>query len=418
MSAKKKNKEKEIVQEIAAYQSSEDYRMTIQPHPSYQQISIPTSNQFVGLTSNFPSLSYSQTVTAPQTPQQKLQAKSIATTSSSNFHAYSIKPHTEHLFLTPYTTDDISKDKILQICSSTFPSGFHWYPENPHKTQKFYEFILIDTGSILLTHTRNKSSQVMYSKCIIKKVLSVKDWPNQQNHYPQQFSQPFNPSSFTYHDYKEAWHRAFYLHPFSHTCFFMFHQDCPKTFPLWFFSWWQYFGPTLQILPPACQEGALHYIKVNKDTEFTRFLKFMAEFKVPWIFCWEYQLQTFFGKGIPLSMVRIYKVRWWEKYDVSLANLQNVKQFLQTGTKAIYKQHQIASTPAMAITDKSKAQLEPHEEIAAILASNPDIAKSMLASIKKSISSSAEQEEQDSVSSENSVSDPFGGPCSQDPYMF
>jgi hypothetical protein len=44
--------------------------------------------------------------------------------------------------------------KPRQVVSHMFPPGWYFQPEHPHKTQTFYEFILVDTNSVLLTHNK------------------------------------------------------------------------------------------------------------------------------------------------------------------------------------------------------------------------------------------------------------------------
>ena len=84
-----------------------------------------------------------------------------------------------------------------------FPPGWYFQPEHPYKSQTFYEFILVDTNSILLTHSKCKydSSRTVFSKCLIKKVISP--W----NGHPcntRQFSQEFYPQDYNYYDYQTA----------------------------------------------------------------------------------------------------------------------------------------------------------------------------------------------------------------------
>jgi hypothetical protein len=46
------------------------------------------------------------------------------------------------------------------------------------KNQKIYEFILVDTNSVMLTHNKCKwdPTRDAFSKCIIKKVISPGQW--------------------------------------------------------------------------------------------------------------------------------------------------------------------------------------------------------------------------------------------------
>ena len=56
-----------------------------------------------------------------------------------------------------------------QLAAKLFPPGFHFFPDNPKKkkTLEFYEFVLVDTGSIPLSHTpcKYKENRIAYSKC-------------------------------------------------------------------------------------------------------------------------------------------------------------------------------------------------------------------------------------------------------------
>ena len=42
--------------------------------------------------------------------------------------------------------------KIGEVVKKAYPSGFFYIPEDLHKTRRFYEFILIDTKSVEITH--------------------------------------------------------------------------------------------------------------------------------------------------------------------------------------------------------------------------------------------------------------------------
>ena len=37
---------------------------------------------------------------------------------------------------------------------------------------------------------------------------------------------------------------------------------------------------------------------------------FFVSFNIAWVFCWEYHLHQYFQDFIPLSLVRIYKIKW------------------------------------------------------------------------------------------------------------
>jgi hypothetical protein len=121
-------------------------------------------------------------------------------------------------------------------------------PKENNKTQKIYEFILVDSGSVLLCHTPCKfdleHKRIAFSKCTIKNVLSPAQW----NHCPWQgrkFSQPFDPQTYNYFDYQKAWYNTFYLQNdrCQHSWFFIFDKIHPvQSLPLWFEQWWKLFG--------------------------------------------------------------------------------------------------------------------------------------------------------------------------------
>ena len=131
-----------------AVQRAEDY-----------QLQIPTQNQFTPLTqTQFPPLPYKTVVTNPSP--------------SNPADAYVIR-FTEYLLLTsckpPPPTNIIST-----IVQKTFGTK-HFATDDLRKTQKFYELILVDTNSVSLTHTFDKfhPAQILYSKCIIKSVITA-----------------------------------------------------------------------------------------------------------------------------------------------------------------------------------------------------------------------------------------------------
>jgi len=131
-----------------AIQRAEDY-----------QLHVPTQNQFTPLAqTRFPPLPYKNAITNPS--------------SSNTAEAYMIR-FTEHLLLTsckpPAPTNIIS-----EIVQKTF--GNHQFATNDlRKSQKFYELILVHTNSVSLTHTYDiyYPTQILYSKCIIKSVITA-----------------------------------------------------------------------------------------------------------------------------------------------------------------------------------------------------------------------------------------------------
>ncbi|KAI5396493.1 hypothetical protein KIW84_062637 [Lathyrus oleraceus] len=60
---------------------------------------------------------------------------------------------------------------LLQNISRIFPPGFYFIPKDQTKTRKFYEFILVDSESITLTHQTDLSdkSKIKFSKFKVNK---------------------------------------------------------------------------------------------------------------------------------------------------------------------------------------------------------------------------------------------------------
>jgi len=192
-----------------AVQKAEDY-----------QLQVPTKNQFLPLI-NFPPLPYKTAVTnpAPSNPN----------------NAY-IVCHIEHLLLTSCKTLPTT-NVIPNIIQKTFGST-HFTTDDLHRTQQFYELILVDAKSSIITHTPDKFNpgQILYSKCIIKNVINSQQWKNPFEE--RKLSVSFTSQTFNYNDYKNAWYRACLYHPNIHSWFFNFHDSCQNTFLIWFYHWW------------------------------------------------------------------------------------------------------------------------------------------------------------------------------------
>ena len=96
---------------------------------------------------------------------------------------------------------------------------------SPQNTN-FYEFILVDTISVLLTHNKCRwdSSRTTFSKCVIKNVISPLQWDVGPPWAPRKFSQTFQPQFYNYYDYHATWYNAFYFQNdrFQHSWFFFF----------------------------------------------------------------------------------------------------------------------------------------------------------------------------------------------------
>ncbi|KAI5670963.1 hypothetical protein M9H77_11327 [Catharanthus roseus] len=143
------------------------------------------------------------------------------------------------------------------------------------------------------------------------------------------FKHQFIVVRYTYQDYRMAWYRTFFKRPFDHSWFFMFHQQCLKDFPIWFYEWWIHFGSLPDILPPIPQLGFQSWVKKMTGPAYAIPLHFYADLRVPWIFCWSYKVQQVHSKDFPLSLIREFKIKWWTAYSVDLCSQDTVLKFIQ-----------------------------------------------------------------------------------------
>jgi len=145
---------------------------------------------------------------------------------------------------------------------------------------------------------------------------------------------PFTPRTFNYNDYKNAWYRTFFLHPNVHSWFFNFHNSCSNIFPIWFYHWWIWLGFAPVVFPPEANEGWEYWTKATSNMEpYMKEVQFFKQFNVAWIFSWEYRLYQLQPAPYPLSLVRIYQVKWWKEYKTKLCGRENVEHFCKTTTK-------------------------------------------------------------------------------------
>jgi hypothetical protein len=205
---------------------------------------------------------YAQTVTA-----SSLKSQTRSNDSSSNSQSQASSPSQINLskcFPSPHLAESLQIIKTsevnifpveqqiahiqnpTQVVFQMFSPGWYFQLEHHYKTQTFYEFILVDTNSILLTHNKCKwdSSRTVFSKCVIKNVISPLQW-NGSPWDQRKFSQTFSPPSYNYYDYQNAWYNAFYFQNdrFQHSWFFYFEKHLEiQNHPAWFHHWWFQFG--------------------------------------------------------------------------------------------------------------------------------------------------------------------------------
>ena len=301
---------------------------TIRYPATFHEIQVPVQNKFNSL-SNYPPLPY----------------EAVVNGSFSKPHdRYHVK-HTEHLFLINLNAPSLPS--LRPIIQKSF-GNFDYLSDNLVKTQDFYQLILIDSQFVTITHTRDEHNPnfIMFSKCIIRRVLTSRDW--KEPFADRNFSKPNHPQSYNYNDYKMAWFRTFLFRPETHSCVFNFHDSCQTTFPVWFYHWWLWFDNTPAILPLEGKMGWDYWVSHTPNIEpYMKEAPFFRTFNVAWIFCWEYQFQHFLQPSFPLSVVRIYKVRWCNDFKIILCGKENVTHFLSTNTKidTLFNLAQIEAPP-------------------------------------------------------------------------
>jgi hypothetical protein len=87
-------------------------------------------------------------------------------------------------------------------------------------------------------------------------------------------------------------------------------------------------------MPKEAQEGwEFWHDKMTSLEPYTHEVQFFRTFNVAWIFSWEYGLQNFLKSPYPLSLMRIYKIKWWNEYKTKLCSSENVEHYCRHKTK-------------------------------------------------------------------------------------
>ena len=95
--------------------------------------------------------------------------------SSSNTQKFVYHTKESRLLLHILELDHLSASGEISI-KKIFQNNKYFISNEILKTRIFYEFILVDTESIQISHVKNpKGNDIAYSKCKILKVLNEKD---------------------------------------------------------------------------------------------------------------------------------------------------------------------------------------------------------------------------------------------------
>lgn len=273
----------------------------------------PTPNRLGStLTSNY----------QPSTYQQALKSSDYITTPAKSL----ICPIENYLLEKP----------LLEIIDHIFPNHptekkWYFFPEAQCKDRLFFEAILTDTKSAEITHQKDPRSSRLFSQMRIKKVFSEKEWAenlgvNSLWTYNTLVSD-YPLKRFNYHDYKLAWYNVLYFSNFNHSWFIFFDKSITsaKYFPNWFIEWFHINGPVQQIFPTEIMEGYNVFKGLVNYPDSEKPFQFFWRFRIPWILSWSFTLSKNIAPVPSFTyLIRFYRVKWWQKYEVSFANKDRV----------------------------------------------------------------------------------------------
>jgi hypothetical protein len=222
----------------------------------------------------------------------------------------------------PLESQYLSQDaSLLQVVSKALPSGFFFLPTdlNRFKNRRYYEFILIDTESISLTHNydKNDPEKIIFSKFKINKVLSPSDW-GQPPSEVKNFSRTFIPQNYSYYDYMIAWYHFLDIEPFNHTWFIWFNKDISLRFPNWFIKWFETIGPFLEVFPDYARRAFEEFTQITTCPTYKSLLCFCAAFGITWITSWTFGTELLWADASAQELVKRYSIKWWSKFNPDL----------------------------------------------------------------------------------------------------
>ena len=231
--------------------------------------------------------------------------------SSSNPQKFAYYTKESRLLLQILETDHKSASGVIAT-KNIFQNEKYFISNDILKTRKFYEFILVDTESVQISHIKNpEGNDIAYSKCKILKVLNEKDW-DQNPFTHKRFSENFDPQTFDFYDYKNAWFNTFCIRPSSHSWFFNWGAKMQRSFPNLFQEWWLFIGATPNIFCPEISKS-FEYFKANSESFFpfgnSYSLFFCAQFRIPWILCWDFCSHHFSPSPFPQHLAREFKIK-------------------------------------------------------------------------------------------------------------
>jgi len=119
------------------------------------------------------------------------------------------------------------------------------------------------------------------------------------------------------------------------------------------------FGGLTVLFPTEAEEGWAYWSQASTNLElYTKDVQFFKQFNVAWIFSWEYRLHYFLPNPYLLSLVRIYKVKWWSEFKTRLCGKENVEYFCRMNKKkfTLHNLHLFEKSSKMAPVTPTKKE--------------------------------------------------------------
>ncbi|KAK3225975.1 hypothetical protein Dsin_005837 [Dipteronia sinensis] len=222
-------------------------------------------------------------------------------------------------------------DEPKRLADTLINPLFFRFPKDHSKRHVFYEFILVDTDSIILSDVYDKidKEELLFRKIKLCKIISQDQWGDPNSIKP--FSRQFLTPGFDYWDYIKAWTYLLYgQNPGNSLSWFIyFDKNFQLDIPFWFLEWWDKYGPTTDILPPIVNEGyqywLSHFDKPSTWDFIPDLLIYFKHFSLTWILMLEYAIIDKLVGNINVPYFgRQTKIIWWSGMNIADLGTQRV----------------------------------------------------------------------------------------------
>ena len=117
-------------------------------------------------------------------------------------------------------------------------------------------------------------------------------------------------------------------------------------------------GATPNIFCPEIQKS-FEYVKANSDSFFptgnSYSLFFCAQFRIPWILCWDFCTHQAQPSPFPKYLAREFKIKWWAAFKISQAQtFEAVKDWVEAQKPKQKKPSKSKSKLTRPISKRSK----------------------------------------------------------------